>query len=177
MALAREGRVPAARIDDAVTRILRVKSAAGLLKPNPETWRPWLLWRAASAASPTATWRDAPCGKVWFLLKNENRVLPLSKGARIVVSGSGADDTGVQCGGWTITFQGKSGNIVPGATSIGSAMRNLGANVTLGAPSPEGDVNVVIAAEQPYAEFLGDARDLNLNAADAATINQAKQTG
>ncbi len=176
LALAREGRVPLGRIDDAVIRILRVKSAAGLLKPNPNVAAVAAFAGSFGGQSNRDLARRA-VQKSLVLLRNENRVLPLAKSARIVVSGSGADNTGLQCGGWTITFQGQSGNVVPGATSIGSALRSLGQNVTLGAPSGDADVNVVVAAERPYAEFAGDVRDLNLNAADAATINAAKQTG
>ena len=176
LALAREGRVPQSRIDDAVVRILRVKSAAGLLNPNPNV-APVAAFAGNFGGQANRDLARRAVQKSLVLLKNDNRVLPLAKNARIVVSGSGADNTGVQCGGWTITFQGLSGNVVPGATSIGSALRSLGQNVTLGAPSADADVNVVVAAEQPYAEFLGDVRDLNLNAADAATINQAKATG
>lgn len=176
LALAREGRVPQSRIDDAVTRILRVKSAAGLLKPNPDV-APVAAFAGSFGGAANRDLARRAVRQSLVLLKNDNRVLPLSKTARIAVSGSGADNTGMQCGGWTITFQGKSGNVVPGATSILSAMRNVAGNVTFGAPSGDADVNVVVVGELPYAEFLGDARDLNLNAADAATINQAKQTG
>ena len=176
LALAREGRVPLARIDDAVLRILRVKSAAGLLKQNPDV-APVAAFAGSFGGAANRDLARRAARQSLVLLKNENRVLPLSKSARIVVSGSGADNTGMQCGGWTITFQGQNGNVVPGATSIGNAMRNTANNVTLGAPSSEADVNVVVVGEQPYAEFLGDARDLNLNAADAATIERAKQTG
>ena len=176
LALAREGRVPLARIDDAVMRILRVKSAAGLLKQNPDV-APVAAFAGSFGGAANRDLARRAARQSLVLLKNENRVLPLSKSARIVVSGSGADNTGMQCGGWTITFQGQNGNVVPGATSIGNAMRNTANNVTLGAPSSEADVNVVVVGEQPYAEFLGDARDLNLNAADAATIERAKQTG
>ncbi len=179
LALAREGRIPPSRIDDAVMRILRVKSAAGLLKPNPDV-APVAAFAGSFGGGANRDLARRAVQQSLVLLKNEGRVLPLSKTARIAVSGSGADNTGMQCGGWTITFQGQSGNVVPGATSILSAIRNTvgaGATVTSGAPSSEADVNVVVVGELPYAEFLGDVRDLSLNAADAATIDRAKQTG
>ena len=176
LALAREGRVPQSRIDDAVVRILRVKSAAGLLKPNPDV-APVAAFAGSFGGQANRELARRAVRQSLVLLKNEGRVLPLAKSARIVVSGSGADNTGMQCGGWTITFQGQSGNVVPGATSIFSALRGVNSNVTLGAPSGDADLNVVVVGEQPYAEFLGDARDLNLNAADAATIDRARETG
>ena len=179
LALAREGRVAQSRIDDAVLRILRVKSAAGLLKSNPDV-APVAAFAGTFGGAAHRDLARRAVRQSLVLLKNDNRVLPLSKTARINVSGSGADNTGMQCGGWTITFQGQSGNVVPGATSILSAIRNSvggGATVTSGAPSADTDVNVVVVGEPPYAEYLGDTRDLTLNASDAATIDLARQIG
>ena len=179
LALAREGRVAQSRIDDAVTRILRVKSAAGLLVANPDV-APVAAFAGSFGGASNRDLARRAVRQSLVLLRNDNRVLPLSKTARINVSGSGADNTGMQCGGWTITFQGQSGNVVPGATSILSAIRQNvggGATVTSGAPSASADVNVVVVGERPYAEFLGDARDLSLNASDAATIDLARQIG
>lgn len=179
LACARDGSVSQGRIDDAVTRILRVKSAAGLLQPNPNV-APVAAFSGSFGGATNRELARRAVRQSLVLLKNENRVLPLSKTARIAVSGSGADNTGMQCGGWTLTFQGQNGNVVPGATSILSAIRNtvgVGATVTSGAPSSDADVNVVVVGEQPYAEYLGDTRDLSLNAADTATLERARQTG
>ena len=181
LALVQEGRVSRARVDDAVLRILRVKSAMGLLDANPNVAPVSQFAGGFGGASNRALARQAVRQSL-VLLRNENGVLPLNKSARIAVSGSGADNTGMQCGGWTITFQGQNGNVVPGATSILSAIRQTagGGSVSYardGQGLGEADVNVVVVGEQPYAEFLGDARDLTLNAADAATINRAAQTG
>ena len=179
LALTREGKIPQSRIDDAVLRILRVKSAAGLLKPNPDV-APVAAFAGSFGGAAHRDLARRAVRQSLVLLKNNNHVLPLSKTARIAVSGSGADNTGMQCGGWTITFQGQDGNVVPGATSILSAIRQTvggGATVTSGAPSVNADVNVVVVGEQPYAEYLGDARDLSLNASDSATIDLAKQIG
>ena len=58
------------------------------------------------------------------LLKNENHALPLAKHAkRLVVVGKAADDIGIQCGGWTIDWQGKPGNVLKGGTTILAAIR------------------------------------------------------
>ncbi len=89
------------RIDDAVTRILRVKFAMGLMDPN----RSQLADRFKSFGTPEhrAVAREAVRESL-VLLKNENHTLPLSKtAARIHVAGKSADDMGNQCGGWTIT--------------------------------------------------------------------------
>ena len=176
LALVREGRIPQSRIDDAVLRILRVKSAAGLLKPNPDV-APVAAFAGSFGGGANRDLARRAVRQSLVLLKNNNGVLPLAKTARINVSGSGADNTGRQCGGWTINFQGQNGNVVPGATSIADAMRNANSNVTQGAPSSSADVNVVVASEAPYAEGAGDSRDLALEAGDVATINAARQTG
>ena len=183
VALVNEGKVPLSRVDDAVTRILRVKSTMGLLKPNPDVAAPSYLAGTFGSSSHRELARQAVRQSL-VLLKNENGTLPLSKNiARLAVSGSGTDDTGRQCGGWTVVWQGQTGNVVPGATSILSAIRRIVSPQTEviysrdGETSPNADVNLVIIGETPYAEYKGDARDLSLPASDVATINRAKQTG
>ena len=104
----KRGTVPMARIDDAVTRILRVKFAMGLLDPNRSpTGRPQpghdirLAGTPASGARGRAAVAGAP--------EESGMVLPLAKtAARIHVAGKNADDLGNQCGGWTIDWQGKA---------------------------------------------------------------------
>jgi len=60
------------------------------------------------------------------LLKNDKKTLPLSKqAARIHVAGKSADDIGNQCGGWTIDWQGKSGNVTTGGTTILAAIKKI----------------------------------------------------
>ena len=181
LANVREGRVSRARVDDAVLRILRVKSAMGLFDANKNVGPISQFAGSFGGGANRAVARQAVRQSL-VLLKNENRALPLRKNARIAVSGSGADNTGVQCGGWTITFQGQNGNVVPGATSILSAIRAAASGGAVsysrdGTGLGEADIHVVVVGEQPYAEFLGDVRDLTLNAADAATIERARATG
>ena len=181
LSLVAEGRVSRARIDDAALRILRVKSAMGLLDANTNVGPVSQFAGSFGGASNRALARQAVRQSL-VLLRNQGGALPLRRGARIAVSGSGADNTGMQCGGWTITFQGQSGNVVPGATSILSAIRQSagGSNVSYsrdGVGLEGADIHVVVVGEQPYAEFLGDVRDLSLNAADAATIDRARATG
>ena len=120
--LAEEGKVPMSRIDDAVTRILRVKFAAGLMDKRRSPLADRSLQESFGSAEHRAVARQAVRESL-VLLKNE-KTLPLAKTARrIHVAGPGADDLGMQCGGWTINWQGKRGNRVPGGTSILSAIR------------------------------------------------------
>jgi beta-glucosidase len=118
------------------------------------------------------------------LLKNDGKLLPLSKkAARIHVAGKNADDIGNQCGGWTIDWQGRSGAVTTGGTTILAAIRNTvsrGTKVTFsrdGAGAAGADVGVVVIGETPYAEMMGDRSDLSLDAEDAAAVKAMKAAG
>ena len=180
--LAEKGEVPMARVDDAVLRILRVKIAMGLMDPA----RSSLADRSLQARFGSPAHREVARRAVrqsLVLLKNEKKTLPLSKTAkRIVVAGKNADDIGNQCGGWTIDWQGKSGPIVPGGTTILAALKAAakGGEVTFsadGTGATGADVGVVVVGEKPYAEFFGDREDLALDKDDLAAIANVKKAG
>ena len=170
VAQVKDGTIPMARLDEAVTRILRVKMRAGLLgdmlqpskRPNAGDYA--LL----GSADHRAIAREA-VAKSQVLLKN-NGILPLKKGANILVAGSAADDIAQASGGWTLTWQGGGdldNSYFPGATSIWkgleTAVKEGGGSATL---SPDGqysskpDAAVVVFGEEPYAEFAGDRKHL-----------------
>jgi len=109
------GDVPEARIDDAVRRILRVKFQMGLFEhPMAHTE----LFPEVGSEAHHALAREA-MAKSMVLFKNENALLPLLKEiGHLFVSGLAADDMGIQVGGWTIEWQGKTGNIIPGTTIL-----------------------------------------------------------
>ena len=110
------GRVPLARIDDAVRRILRQKARFGLWE-HPFADRRADRRRSARAAH-RAVARQAVRESL-VLLKNERDVLPLAQGARAsTCAGAEADDIGAQCGGWTVGWQGKRGPTTPGTTLL-----------------------------------------------------------
>ena len=148
------GRVPAARIDDAVTRILRVKFELGLFE-NPYATRGEI-----GTAAHRALAREA-VAKSQVLLKNSDGLLPLPRDARIYLAGRTADDIGNQAGGWTVAWQGRDGDII-GGTTVLDGIREVapGARVTYSAdasaPIGAGDVGVVVVGETPYAEGFGD---------------------
>jgi beta-glucosidase len=118
------------------------------------------------------------------LLKNEGRVLPLAKDARINVAGSRADDLGAQCGGWTVGWQGARGRITEG-TSLLEGLRSVAAApslVTFSGDQPEradpdARVNVVVLGEDPYAEHRGDRANLELPASDRALFRSLAASG
>jgi beta-glucosidase len=180
--LAEKGEVPMARVDDAVLRILRVKIAMGLMDPA----RASLADRSLQARFGSPAHREVARRAVrqsLVLLKNDKKTLPLSKTAkRIVVAGKNADDIGNQCGGWTIDWQGKSGPIVPGGTTILAALKAAakGGEVTFsadGTGATGADVGVVVVGEKPYAEFFGDRENLALDQEDLAAIANVKKAG
>lgn len=170
------GRIPTARIDDAVARILTQKFRLGLFeKPYADTTN---LSSIGSAAH-RAVAREA-VAKSQVLLKNEGSVLPLKPSQKVYVAGSNADDLGNQAGGWTISWQGSSGRTTTGTTIL-EGMRKAAPDADIAwskdasAATDGYDVGVVVVGETPYAEGFGDVgngNDLELTAADKAAVDK-----
>jgi beta-glucosidase len=180
--LVRSGGLSQARIDDAVVRILRVKLAMGLLEPG---WQP-MAARQLEADFGSRANRELARRAVresLVLLKNERGVLPLSLMARrIHVAGKNADDLGNQCGGWTITWQGRSGPTTSGTTVLGAILHSVQTRTRVtysrdGDGATGADVGVVVVGETPYAEYSGDRRDLALGEEDRRAIASVKAAG
>ena len=178
--LVNENKVPMSRIDDAVSRILKVKYELGLFE-HPLTDR--ALTAKVGSAEHRKVARDAVRQSL-VLLKNDNKVLPLSKKIKhIHVAGKSADDIGNQCGGWTIIWQGKSGNVISGGTTILHAIKNTVSKDTkvtysLDGSGAEGaDVCILVIGEKPYAEMFGDKDDLSLDKEDLDAIAKVKSSG
>ncbi len=181
--LVEEGEVPMSRIDDAVTRILRVKCAMGLLDENWSAEADRELHKLVGCEKHRAVVRQAVRESV-VLLKNKGNVLPISKQvARIHVAGKNADDLGNQCGGWTIAWQGKSGEVTSGGTTILTAIKQAVSPETQITFSKDGqgakgaDLAIAVIGETPYAEFEGDRADLSLDAEDLQVIDNLKKAG
>ena len=176
--LVADGEVPQSRIDDAVSRILRIKFQMGLFE-NP--WPDPSL--TAQIGSPDHRQVARKCvQESLVLLKNKRHALPLSKNLKhLAVVGRGADDLGMQCGGWTIAWQGTGQNTR--GTTILQAIRDIVSPETQVTYSPDGndiknaDAVIVVVGEKPYAEGPGDRTNLDLSMEDAALVTKAKASG
>jgi beta-glucosidase len=167
---AQGGQLSLQRLDDAVARILRVKYRMGLFDAPRPSARSDLSVLGAPAHRELA--RRAVRQSL-VLLKNNGGLLPLAPKQNVLVTGDGAHNYAKQSGGWTLTWQGTGADNVhfPGATSVWEGIR---ANVTAAGGtaelSPTGnyarrpDVAVVVFGENPYAEGVGDRRNLLLRA-------------
>jgi len=158
-ALVEEGAVPISRIDDAALRIIRVKQQLGFFK---ETDAPFVKINGIIGSDENRIEARAMVSDSMVLLRNENNIINrLPSFKNILIAGQGADNIGMQCGGWTVTWQGRHGPTTKGTTifeGIKSAL-NGKADVTHSANgNARGNFDAVIAVigEGPYAEGEGD---------------------
>jgi beta-glucosidase len=162
------GEIPAARLEEAVRRVLRVKLRAHLTEEGRPSSRPFaghleLLGSPAHRGVARQAVRES-----LVLLKNEHHLLPLSSHSRVLVAGNGADNIQQQCGGWTIDWQGTraSRDIRPAESiyaGIRAAVTAAGGSAELspgGQFSVRPDVAIVVFGENPYAEGAGDVPSL-----------------
>jgi len=148
-----------ARLDDAVKRVLRVKAWMGLLNPSPQ----YLTDRRLTALVGCAAHRDVARACVrasLVLLKNDTvggtPVLPIPTSANVAIWGTAGDNIGIQCGGFTVSWQGQSGAIPGGGgTSVRTAVQSICSNASyIASPTGSGTSDYIIAflSENPYAE-------------------------
>jgi beta-glucosidase len=185
------GRVSTARIDDAVRRILTKKFELGLFE-HPYTDRRYID-QVGSPAHHALARRAAAESQV--LLENRHHVLPLRGRKDVYVAGSNADDIGNQAGGWTLTWQGGSGqHVIPGTTILdgirGLARGDVTYSEDAAAPISPKATGIVVVGETPYSEGFGDVfgpqwaydpsdhgvprpvKDMQLSAADKAAVDR-----
>jgi beta-glucosidase len=189
IAQVKQGDILQSRIDDAVTRILRVKVRAGLFeKPSPA--KRVLSGNIAliGGESHREVARQAVRESL-VLLKNNGQLLPLSPKQHILVAGDAADNIGKQSGGWSITWQGtgnKNSDFIGGSSiysGIEQQVSAAGGQVTLsvdGSYTNKPDVAIVVFGEEPYAEGHGDIDNLEYQRGhkkDLALLTSLKAKG
>ncbi len=159
------GRIPLERIDDAATRIIRVKKNVGLFED------PFCINMTAGSEEPGSMKHRAVAEqlveKSLVLLKNENRILPLKKGTKVYITGPSADDPRAQCGGWTMGWNASPTKNIPGVTTILEAFVRYADTydievITDPSQAETADVVLLCVGEQAYAEWFGDTYDLSL---------------
>ena len=165
LAAVKSGEISMARLDEAVSRVLRVKMRAGVFEAGRPSTRKYAgEFETLGNPEHRALAREA-VRKSLVLLKNEQRLLPMRPDMHVLLAGDGAHNIGKQSGGWTLNWQGTQNlnEHFPNGMSIyegfREAMERGGGTVVLsedGSFSEPPDVAVVVFGEEPYAEFQGD---------------------
>ncbi|WP_295094478.1 glycoside hydrolase family 3 protein [Ruminococcus sp.] len=159
------GEITEERVNDAVTRIIKVKKEAGIfddpLCENLQTKQ------KETGSLEYRKIAEKLVEESLVLLKNENNVLPLKKGTKVYISGPAANNGQVQCGGWTMDWNGASTKDVPGVTTIREAFERYAKDygievITEKEEADKADVVLLCLGEQAYAEWNGDTEDMSL---------------
>ncbi|HDP67619.1 MAG TPA: beta-glucosidase [Candidatus Marinimicrobia bacterium] len=189
--LVNEGSVPLARIDEAVSRILRVKFQLGLFKnPYPESHAIQLI----ASAEAQALNRQAAAEAI-TLLKNRNHILPLAKNRKVFVTGPTANALSVLNGGWTIVWQGNEEALYPSEklTILEAIQVKIGKDKTSYTPgvafdivlnilqavqmAQNADVAIICIGEPAYCETPGNIDNLTMTKAQLELVKAISTTG
>ena len=188
--LVKEGKVPTARIDEAVSRILLVKYQLGLFE-NP---MPDAALKANFATSGSRAVALEAARESMTLLKNENSVLPLSKDRKVLVTGPTADSLIPLSNGWTYVWQGNNAALYPKdrPTVLQAIRAKAGDNVSYVpgvsfdkeidieaavTAARAADVAVVCIGESSYTETPGNITDLTLSEPQLKLAERIQATG
>ena len=173
------GKITKERVDDAVTRILRVKMEMGLFEDPMQKNTKSKVTELGSDE-----YRDIAkqlVEKSLVMVKNEGNVLPLKKGTKIFITGPAINDIGVQCGGWSLSWQGKTdsanGRPITKGTTILDGFKEYAKEygleiITDEKKASQADVVILGIGEIPYAEFEGDTKDLSITGEKALPGNK-----
>ena len=185
------GEIPMSRIDDAVSRILRMKLRAGMWNKSRPSKRTLAGNQALIGAAEHRLLAREAVRKSLVLLKNNGPVLPLAQDKKLLLAGSALEDIGKQTGGWSMTWQGTKNtqDDFPGSKTLKQAVTELvgQSKVVTDTKKLNGvDTAVVVIGERPYTEFFGDIKGkktLQLSTLsdthkkDLALIRSLKQKG
>jgi beta-glucosidase len=165
---AENGDIPIERLDDAVRRILIVKERLGLFEGKKPSNSPF----SEVGLQHNRDISRQAVRESLVLLKNNENVLPIKQGKKVLVIGPDADSLRTQTGGWTLDWQGTNNqnkDFPNSITFLDALKEEVGAeNVThvqfLNSVNAEDyDVAIVAYGEQPYAEGVGDRSNLNFS--------------
>jgi len=189
IAQVKSGEILESRINDAVSRILRVKLRAGIFdKPSPANRPLSGKLDIIGSAEHREIARQAVRESL-VLLKNNSSTLPINPTKNILIAGDAANNIGKQSGGWTITWQGtnNTNKDFPGGSSIydgfAEAITNAGGKIRLsidGSYETKPDVAIVVFGEEPYAEGVGDTKNVAYqqgSKTDLALLKKLKSQG
>jgi beta-glucosidase len=189
--LVQENKVPVARIDEAVSRILRVKFRLGLFDnafPDPSL-------KNKLATDENTKVNQQAANESIVLVKNDGNILPLSKKAKVLVTGPTANMLSVLNGGWTITWQGDEEALYPKdkKTVLAAITAKLGKenvtyvqgvdfnkedNIAAAINSAKNvDAVIVCLGEKTYCETAGNIEDLTLDTVQLKFANELIKTG
>ncbi len=179
------GAISQERIDDAVTRIIKVKKEAGLFD-DPLLENMKTVQRETGSPEYRAV-AEQLVEESLVLLKNDQEVLPFREGTRLYITGPASDNGQAQCGGWTMSWNGAPAKDVPGVTTIREAFERYASGygievITDDSKAADADAVLLCVGEQAYAEWNGDTEDLELCGAlglpgNADAIAKARELG
>ena len=167
----KSGEISETRLDEAVRNILRVKSRLGLFNGRvPHEFKENYLGDPKHIALARQAVRES-----LVLLKNNKQLLPLNPSQHIGIIGDAAKKISSQTGGWTITWQGRENlnsdfiNVNSIYEALEEAVISSGGTIEFsnnGKFNKDPDVVIGIFGEEPYAEMLGDLKDVSFTATD-----------
>ncbi len=188
--LVKSGEVPMARIDEAVSRILKVKDQAGLFqgKKLPLSAESRFATQESTAINLQAA------SESLVLAKNSNNILPLSKDTKILITGPTANSLSVLNGGWTLSWQGDDDSLYPDdkltvyaalqkkstghVTYVGGTSFNDKIDIEKAVEAAKNqDIIVLCVGEKPYTETMGNIFSLNLDQSQVELANALFATG
>ena len=189
--LVEDGEVPMSRIDDAVSRILRVKYELGLFDHPLVDGNAYPDFGSSKFADVSY---DAAKESI-TLLKNQNDILPLPKNKKVLVTGYTANSLNVLNGGWTHTWQGDNQDVMykNKPTIVEAIKSKIGENnvfYTEGVSydqeininqavrfASQADYIIACLGEKPYAENVGNINVLDLPEAQLNLVHALAKTG
>ena len=170
------------RINDAVRRIIQVKKDSGIIEdPFCEKMK---TEKDETGSEEYRAVAERAVEESLVLIKNRNGILPLKENTKVFITGPAADNDVSQCGGWTMDWNQSGLSDIPGVTSIreGFEQKAQENKISLVGKAEDADVVILVIGETAYAEWNGDAEDLDICgdfslSGNTEAIEEAKTSG